>query len=60
MPAGAVQPESALLGIRLIIGPFPAVLLIIGIIFAIRYPLNREEYQHIVEQLRLRRESEGG
>jgi GPH family glycoside/pentoside/hexuronide:cation symporter len=41
--AGAtVQPDSALLGIRLVIGPVPAILLVGGIVFALFYPLSRE------------------
>ena len=50
-----VQPDSALLGIRLVIGPIPALLLITGIIFAIFYPLSREKYQHIVTELQQHR-----
>ncbi len=53
----AVQPESALTGIRLVIGPIPAVLLTGGIIFAIFYPLSRQQHHKIVEELRQRREA---
>jgi GPH family glycoside/pentoside/hexuronide:cation symporter len=54
--AGAlVQPDSALLGIRLVIGPIPAILLIGGIVFALFYPLSREQHHKIVEELRVRR-----
>jgi GPH family glycoside/pentoside/hexuronide:cation symporter len=54
-PAVASQPESALLGIRLVIGPVPAALLCGGIIFAMLYPLGRESHGHIVEELEKRR-----
>lgn len=54
---GVVQPESALLGIRLVIGVLPALLLISGIIMAVSYPLSREQHHKIVEELRLRREA---
>jgi len=54
---GGVQPDSALLGIRLVIGPLPALLLIGGIVFALFYPLSREQHHKIVEELRLRREA---
>lgn len=54
--ASTVQPDSALLGIRLVIGPLPAILLLGGIIFAIFYPLSREQHHKIVEELRVRRE----
>ncbi|MCJ7694870.1 MAG: MFS transporter [Anaerolineaceae bacterium] len=50
------QPKSALLGLKIIIGPIPAVLLISGIIFALFYPLSREKYAHVVTELNKRRE----
>lgn len=53
----AVQPDSALTGIRLVIGPLPALLLLGGIVFAIFYPLSREQHQQIVKELRERREA---
>jgi len=54
--AGSIlQPDSALRGIRLLIGPIPAVLLTGGIIFAIFYPLSRQQHHKIVEELRQRR-----
>ncbi len=56
--SGAItQPDSAIMGIRLVIGPIPAVLLTGGIIFAIFYPLSREQHHKIVEELRQRREA---
>jgi len=54
-PTSAVQPASALLGIRLAIGPIPALLLCIGITFAILYPLDRESHRRIVQELEARR-----
>ena len=51
------QPASALLGIKIVIGPIPAVLLFSGIIFAIFYPLSREKYTHIVTELTRRKEA---
>jgi len=57
LSGSTVQPDSALLGIRLVIGPLPAILLTGGIIFAIFYPLSREQHHKIVEELRLRREA---
>ena len=55
VPTAAVQPASAVLGIRLAIGPVPALLLCGGIVFAILYPLGRESHQRIVQELELRR-----
>jgi GPH family glycoside/pentoside/hexuronide:cation symporter len=59
VPTSSVQPPSALLGIRLAIGPIPALLLACGIAFAIFYPLDRESHQRIVQELELRRKSAG-
>ena len=50
-----VQPASALFGIRLVIGPIPALLLTGGILFAVFYPLSREQHHRIVKELRERR-----
>ena len=55
VPNSDVQPASALLGIRLAIGPIPALLLACGITFAILYPLDRESHRRIVEELEARR-----
>jgi glycoside/pentoside/hexuronide:cation symporter, GPH family len=54
---GALQPDSALLGIRLVVGPIPALLLLGGIVVAIFYPLSRKQHNKIVEELRIRRAS---
>ncbi len=58
-PNVAQQPPKALLGIRLVIGPLPAILLAIGIFFAYRYPLDREYFTKIVQELKVRR-AKGG
>ncbi len=55
VPNATQQPASALLGIRLVIGPLPALLLTIGIVFAIAYPLNRQTHARIVQELEERR-----
>jgi GPH family glycoside/pentoside/hexuronide:cation symporter len=52
-----VQPDSALLGIRLVIGPIPAILLVGGIVFALFYPLSREQHHKIVTELHERRKA---
>ena len=46
-----VQPESALLAIRIAIGPFPTVVLIVGSILAYCYPITREVHAEIRLQL---------
>jgi len=55
VPNAAQQPASALLGIRIVIGPIPAVLLCAGIVFALHYPLSREDYATIAGELERRR-----
>jgi GPH family glycoside/pentoside/hexuronide:cation symporter len=55
IPNAAVQPKSTLTGIRLVVGPIPALLLVGGIIFAILYPLSRDEYRDVVQELEVRR-----
>jgi GPH family glycoside/pentoside/hexuronide:cation symporter len=56
VPNAAQQPESALFGIRLLVGPIPAVFLTIGIIFALKYPLDRVQFSNVVKELKERRE----
>jgi GPH family glycoside/pentoside/hexuronide:cation symporter len=51
----AEQPASALLGIKIVIGPIPAALLFAGILFAVFYPLSREKYTEVVSELEKRR-----
>ena len=55
VPNAAVQPQSALWGIRIAIGPIPALLLLTGIFLATRYPLSRARYQEVTRQLEMRR-----
>ena len=52
----AQQPASAVFGIRMLVGPVPAVLLAIAIIFALKYPLDRDQFTDIVKELNARRE----
>ena len=49
------QPASALLGLRLVIGPIPALLLCLGIAFAFFYPLTRQKHAEVVNELERRR-----
>lgn len=46
-----IQPPSALGAIRLLIGPLPGFLLLISLIFAYRYPLNRHRHRQILTAL---------
>jgi GPH family glycoside/pentoside/hexuronide:cation symporter len=54
-PNVAIQQPRAELSIRLIAGPIPAVLLCLGILCAVFYPLSREQYHRIVRELETRR-----
>jgi GPH family glycoside/pentoside/hexuronide:cation symporter len=59
-PNIAEQTPSALLGLRILMGPVPAVLLCLGILCAIRYPLTRERYAQILREMEERRGQRGG
>ncbi len=49
--AGAEQPAPALLAIRMLIGPFPAALLVISILLAWRFPINRAKHAELRARL---------
>ncbi len=51
------QPESALLAIRLVVAPLPALILIISIVLAYFYPISRTYHSQILAQLRARNEA---
>ena len=53
--ANAAQPPSALLAMRLLIGPLPALLLVTSMILAWRYPLSRESHTRLRASLAIRR-----
>ena len=55
IPNSATQPSSALTGIRIVVGPIPALLLTAGILFAWRYPLSRSRHREIRQALEKRR-----
>jgi GPH family glycoside/pentoside/hexuronide:cation symporter len=59
-PNVAEQSPSVLWGLRILVGPVPAVLLCAGILVAIRYPLSRERHAQIVQELESRRGKLGG
>jgi GPH family glycoside/pentoside/hexuronide:cation symporter len=46
-PLSVAQPPLTLLAIRLLIGPFAAILLAISMFLAWRYPINREKHAEI-------------
>jgi glycoside/pentoside/hexuronide:cation symporter, GPH family len=51
-----IQPTSAINGIRVLMGPIPVVLLLVGIGFAYFYPLNRANFAKIRAELAARHE----
>jgi GPH family glycoside/pentoside/hexuronide:cation symporter len=55
LPNAPQQPASALWGIRIVIGPIPALLLAGGIALALLYPLSRQRHAEIRQQLAERR-----
>ena len=52
----AVQPASAVRTIQFLMGPVPAALLVVGVLFALVYPLNREQHAQIRGELAARLE----
>ncbi len=52
-----IQPESALIAIRLAVGPLPTICLILGLILTYFYPITREMHAEIM--LKLKQRSEG-
>lgn len=51
------QPDSALLAIRLAIGPIPTLTLFMGLALAYFYPISRDVHENILLQLKERRQS---
>jgi glycoside/pentoside/hexuronide:cation symporter, GPH family len=49
-----VQPPAALNAIRIFMGPVPAALLLLSLLFAWRYNVTRESHQALVEELQAR------
>ena len=53
----AMQPASAIFGIRMVAGPVAAFTLSMGILFTLLFPLGRENFKEITDQLKARREA---
>ena len=54
-PNLAQQSAEAVRGIKMVIGPIPAVLLCVGIFIAYKYPLDRDDFRKIVDKIKERR-----
>jgi GPH family glycoside/pentoside/hexuronide:cation symporter len=55
VPNAAQQSPRALTGIRMLTGPIPAVLLCVGILFALLYPLGRDQHAELRRAVEARR-----
>ncbi len=53
-----IQPEPAKFGIRMLIGPFTAIFIIIGCIILIFYPIDKKKYKEIQERIKEMEEKE--
>ncbi|MDM7327521.1 MAG: MFS transporter [Thermosynechococcus sp. Uc] len=58
--ARPIQPASALLAIRIAIGPLPTFFLILGIVLAYLYPITQPVHQEILFRLQAKRQGETG
>lgn len=58
VPNAVTQPQKAIFGIQLLIGPIPAVCLLAGILLATFYPLNRAKHAELRAKLAERHASE--
>lgn len=56
--AAPVQPPAALWAIRLLIGPVPTVILLVGLVLTYFYPITREVHAEIVLKLRERQRNQ--
>ncbi len=54
-PNLAQQSAEAVRGIKMVIGPIPAILLCVGIFIAYKYPLDRSDFLDIVNKIQARR-----
>jgi GPH family glycoside/pentoside/hexuronide:cation symporter len=50
----AAQSAASILGIRLLIGPLPAVLILLGNLALFFYPLNQQRYEQLQAGIRER------
>ncbi len=55
-----VQPRNTILGIQSLIGPIPAVFLLVGVFLAVRYPLDRKRFDQLRAELAERHAGKAG
>jgi len=51
------QPESALTAIRILIGPAPTLVLLVGMVLAIYYPITRQIHATMLKELEQKHKS---
>ena len=49
--AGVVQTENALFGIRVLLGPIPAIIFCLALVMLWRYPISEERYNEILKKI---------
>jgi GPH family glycoside/pentoside/hexuronide:cation symporter len=49
-----IQPAATIFGIQALIGPIPALFLLVGIFFALKYPLSRTVFEQVRAELKAR------
>ena len=52
----ATQPAATIAGIQALVGPVPAVFLLVGVVFAARYPLDRKRFESLRADLAAKRQ----
>ena len=52
--ADPIQPDSALWAIRVLVGPIPLVILLVGLVLAYFYPITKEVHAEILLKLQER------
>jgi glycoside/pentoside/hexuronide:cation symporter, GPH family len=58
VPNAAVQPPSAIMAIRIMTGPVPSVVLCLGIVFALFYPITRKRHGAMRAEIAARKAAE--
>jgi len=57
IPNSTAQPATAITGIRLVAGAIPAFTISMGILFTLLYPLGRDDFRRISQELEERRKA---
>jgi GPH family glycoside/pentoside/hexuronide:cation symporter len=60
VPNSLTQPESAVMGIRFVAGPVAAIMMLLSILFTALYPLDREHFKQVTDELEERRKNADG